>query len=597
MQKPFELIEKQVQEGQPDCGVLVDEMSIRKDTKWDPKHMKFVGNVDYGYIKGEKVNTIATNALVIMVSGLKKPWYTPIAYFLTNSLNAMVLCQIIKESIKMLSETGASVHAIVFDGAPNNVGMAKKLECQIDKLDGSFPHPVLFGEKIHVVFDVCHMIKLARNAFSDRSVFVTPNGEKISWEYIIALYKTQQTDVLHLGNKLKSKHVKWQNHKMKVSVAAQTFSHSVSAAITFLRKLRLKEFKDSKATSEFLMMMNNLFDMLNSKSKFGKHTKKPITLANYLDIEASVETYIDFLLSLKDTSGIPLIKGPRQCFVTGFYISARSILAISKKLLQRETLPFEYVLTYRFSQDTIEMFVSKIRGRLGWNNNPTALQLKYALRSLLLKNKVEAPATANCVATSDAKVQETSQIDTSVSRLLLSANLWRADVLYYISGYIVHQILKSIDCPECVEALFDNSEVDHSYQKSTSLFSCKKYGNLIMPSQSVYSVVSTVDKLARKELCTWSTMSQHEVLKIRMSVLQETRSRTFSSLQQHSIENHILDTHLRDDHVTLIIKLIVDKYLNLFFHQFGRVYTERIINRNKPSKRNKLTRNVLFSNE
>ena len=132
------------------------------------------------------------------------------------------------------------------------------------------------------------------------------------------------------------------------------------------------------------------------------------------------------------------------------------------------------------SQDTIEMFFSKIRGRLGWNNNPTALQLKYALRSLLLKNKVEAPATANCVATSDAKVQETSQIDTSVSRLLLSANLWRADVLYYISGYIVRQILKPIDCPECVEALFDNSEVDHGYHTSTSLFSCKKYGNLII---------------------------------------------------------------------------------------------------------------------
>ena len=114
----------------------------------------------------------------------------------------------------------------------------------------------------------------------------------------------------------------------------------------------------------------------------------------------------------------------------------------------------------------------------------------------------------------------------------------------------------------------------------------------------MYSVVSTVDKLARKELCTWSTMSQHEVLKIRTSVLQETRSRTFSSLQQHSIENHILDTHLRDDHVTfIIIKLIVDKYLDLFFHQFGGVYTERIINRNKPSKRNKLTRTVLFSNE
>ena len=264
MQKPFELIEEHARAGDPDVVILVDEMSIRKDTRWDSKKMKFVGTVDYSYIKGEKIDNIATNALFILVSGLKKPWYTPIAYFLTNSVSAAVLCQIIQESIKMVCETGANVQVIVFDGAPKNVGMANKLGCQIDKPDGSFPHPVIVGEKIHIIFDICHMIKLARNAFSDLSVFVTPNGENISWEYILALYKTQQNDVLHLGNKLKSKHLKWQNHKMKVSVAAQTLSHSVSAAITFLRKFKLKGFKNSKHTSDFILMMNNLFDMLNS---------------------------------------------------------------------------------------------------------------------------------------------------------------------------------------------------------------------------------------------------------------------------------------------------------------------------------------------
>ncbi len=75
-------------------------------------------------------------------------------------------------------------------------------------------------------------------------------NERISWEYILALHKAQQKDILHLGNKLKTKYVQWQNHKMKVSVAAQTLSHSVSAAITFLRNLKLQEFKDSKPTTD-----------------------------------------------------------------------------------------------------------------------------------------------------------------------------------------------------------------------------------------------------------------------------------------------------------------------------------------------------------
>ena len=210
----------------------------------------------------------------------------------------------------MLSEVGCFVHAVVFDGAPKNIGMAEKLGCNIKKLEGSFPHPCQIGKKIYVMFDVCHMLKLARNAFSDIKIFCTPTGERISWEYVLALYRAQQKDILHLGNKLKTKHVKWQNHKMKVSVAAQTYSHSVSAAITFLRNLKLKEFKDSKATSDFILLMNNLFDMLNSKSKFGKHTKKPIDLNNFYDIESSLKDGTEFLKSLKDTAGVPLIKGP-----------------------------------------------------------------------------------------------------------------------------------------------------------------------------------------------------------------------------------------------------------------------------------------------
>ena len=87
------------------------------------------------------------------------------------------------------------------------------------------------GLKVYVVLDICHMLKLARNALGDMKCFVTPTGDKISWEYIKALYDIQQQDILHIGNKLKTKHIQWQKHKMNVSVAAQTLSASVASAI------------------------------------------------------------------------------------------------------------------------------------------------------------------------------------------------------------------------------------------------------------------------------------------------------------------------------------------------------------------------------
>ena len=575
-------------------------MAIKTKLEWDQKNSRFVGNVNYGPLKGEKPDTIAKNALLFMLAGLQKPWYVPIAYFLTNALDGDILARIITEAITMVTQKGAEVHAVIFDGAPKNITMAEKLGANIKKLDGSFPHPAKPGKKIFIILDVCHMIKLARNAFADIKIFCTPTGERISWEYVLALYRAQKKDVLNLANKLKTQHIQWQNHKMKVGIAAQTLSHSVAAAITFLRSLKLAEFRDSKATSEFILLMNNIFDILNSKSKFGKHTKQPITPDNILELQGYLNNGIDYLKSLKDTAGLPIINGPRKTFVIGFAVSATSILNISRHLFERSESPFKYILTYRFSQDQIEMYFSKIRSRFGWNNNPTALQFKYALRSLLLKNKIEAPSTANCIDIS--RIQESNEIqssDPAVNDMLLSNNIWRNDVLQYISGYIVKKILESLDCPDCATALYQSSDSsnDYGYSCNLSLISCKRFGNLLVPSWSVYKVVQSVDRIARRELCNWQGISSDMNKQIESKVLQDTKMSTFTSISEHSKATHILDEHMRDDHITILIKLITQKYLKIFCFQFGRVYTERIIKKNKASKRHKLTKQILFYND
>ena len=180
------------------------------------------------------------------------------------------------------------------------------------------------------------MLKLARNALGDLKVFTTPTQETISWSFVEALYKIQQQDIMHLGNKLKTKHIQWHKHKMKVSVAAQTLSTSVAAAITFLRNMKVDDFNDSKATSDFILLMNNLFDILNFKSKFGKNFKAPIDLQNYAEIARYLNDGIKILKSIKSMDGIKIIDGPRKTFVQGFSISANSILAITKEFCKEQ---------------------------------------------------------------------------------------------------------------------------------------------------------------------------------------------------------------------------------------------------------------------
>jgi hypothetical protein len=100
--------------------------------------------------------------------------------------------------------------------------------------------------------------------------------------------------------------MQWQKHKMNVSVVAQTLSCSVASAITFLRENNVAEFHDSSATTEFILLMNNVFDILNSKSKFGRRSKAPISLENYSEVckyltEGNVQSVLQhcFYLQMK----------------------------------------------------------------------------------------------------------------------------------------------------------------------------------------------------------------------------------------------------------------------------------------------------------
>ena len=165
--------------GENECALIVDEMSIRTETKWDRKLSKFVGNVDYSNIKGENSENMATNVLVVMAVSLKAHWKIPIAYFLTNRTNSEIQAQIIKSSITLLYNESIIVKSVTFDGPTKNIAVARKLGCKIDGLQGSFPHPCRPDLTVYVILDICHMLKLARNALGDMKIFLTPKGKKI----------------------------------------------------------------------------------------------------------------------------------------------------------------------------------------------------------------------------------------------------------------------------------------------------------------------------------------------------------------------------------------------------------------------------------
>ena len=52
----------------------------------------------------------------------------------------------------------------------------------------------------------------------------------------------------------------------------------------------------------------------------------------------------------------PLSQHRQKTFIVGFASLKKSILSIAKELLFRSDNPYKYVLTYKLSQDHLEMF-------------------------------------------------------------------------------------------------------------------------------------------------------------------------------------------------------------------------------------------------
>jgi len=91
----------------------------------------------------------------------------------------------------------------------------------------------------------------------------------VKWDYIENLHKLQNSEGLHLENRLRSSHINWHKNKMNVRLAAQFLSDSVATSLEFCMSEGLAGFEHCDATIKFIRIFNKLFDVLNSRNLQG----------------------------------------------------------------------------------------------------------------------------------------------------------------------------------------------------------------------------------------------------------------------------------------------------------------------------------------
>ena len=539
------------------CSLMMDEMSIRQ-------HIEFTGKETLGYVdlgSGISVDVKATEVLVFMLVAINASWKIPVAYFRSDKLSGTQKSMLVSECINKVEQTGVTVVSLTFDGAASNITCARKLGAKLD-IDDLQPYFNLNGRPILVFYDACHMIKLIRNLLGEKK-FIKSADSFIFWKYIVELFKLQDDEGLHLGNKLKRAHIHFYKQKMKVKLASQIFSDSVADAIEFcLKELKIKEFEGSESTIIFIRYVNRCFDLLNSRSIVAPNYKKALCEKNIKKVQNYVTEAITYFKNLEF--------GNRKTGIMGWIIDLTNILKIFDLYVKNGSL--SYVPTYKLSQDHLELFFGSIRSHLGHNDNPTVRQFRAAYKRLIIRAEIRENGLGNCVPleeipilTNNSPINElnisTPNIcnfndlndiifDEATIDLNCLSNI-ASHVVVYIAGFVAFSLNKKLSCFKCKSCLFGQK----SDFKNT-LIDYKTRGGLSYPSEDLVKVCKICEAIFRQH----TNYNKKNIILILCNIVLKKIpiGNIFVNLNEH-----MWDTSALNNHFILLIKAIAEQYFTL----------------------------------
>ena len=378
------IVEMRVEELLPSdrqCALVFDEMSLKSQIVFDKHIDKILGYTDR--------NSLANHALVFMVRGLHAKWKQAVAFHFThNTVSTPDLAVMITECIQKVSLVGLSIRCVVCDQGATNVAALKSLgfTTELPQISVSLNNE---NRRIHVIFDVPHLLKNVRNNLQKHNIeFGTSTA---SWNDIRRFYEIDSKQSIRLAPRLTSRHLNvTSTQKMRVRLAAQTLSHSVSVGMKMLITNQQLPVS-AKGTAEFAEKIDTIFALLNSRVRISDRPAR-CAVTNQNDNLRRLDELKTWISSWK-------FKGTRSQSAIkchwGLLVSIASVNHLCTELLQEG---FTFICTSRFNQDCIENFFSVIRGKNGWHENPNCVQFASAFRNAVVLSSLDRKNSGkNCI--------------------------------------------------------------------------------------------------------------------------------------------------------------------------------------------------------
>ncbi|KAK9754753.1 hypothetical protein QE152_g962 [Popillia japonica] len=265
---------------------------------------------------------------------------------------------------------------------------------------------------IFVFADVPHLLKLVRNHFLDQGFYI--NGKSITKDSIQKLLEVANSE-LTICPKINSSHLELTGPQHpRVRPATQLLSRTVAKALEYCGTNNMLPATNWRDTSNFILMINDWFDVHNSTSKFcGNNPTKNafgIDLENQENILDNISATMEQMIVGKHKSMISfqkildnisatmeqMIVGKHKSMISfqkGVVLSNRSLKELYKHC--NKEYGVEYLLTRRLNQDVLENLFSYIRGMGGSDDHPHPLDFRHRLRWYLLGKHATAAFTNN----------------------------------------------------------------------------------------------------------------------------------------------------------------------------------------------------------
>jgi hypothetical protein len=277
-------------------------------------------------------------------------------------------------------------------------------------------------------------------------------------------------------------------------------------------------------------------------------------------------------------NGVPVVQTNRKTGFLGFLVDIESLMSMFTKYIQSETPLLKYILTYKISQDHLEIFFSAVRSRGGSNNNPTCKQFEAIYKRLLLHTEIKGADSGNAVAIDNTSLlhcssrtltcndngenlQDTPDFIQIFNELqehdYISTPVWHlttytTDIVAYISGFVVKCLTKCISCAFCLLTLENSTVVSLLQQR-------KQYGRMVSASPLVIKICETAEK------CLRVIKAEHDIFHMKNlpNILINSTIRNLPLTLFDDFAEHMVTENILNNHCLQLIKLILEKYFKL----------------------------------